>query len=59
MTFYSLFSVVAILVAIVGCVVIWGYDARRADRSEVDVREATRSGGSSAARQRIAARRTD
>ena len=59
MTFYILFSVVAILVAIVGCVVIWGYDARRADRSAADVRDASRSGRGAEAQQRIAARHAD
>jgi hypothetical protein len=59
MTFYILFSVMAISVAIVGCVVIWGYDAVRADRSAADVREASRSGVAPGARQAVAARRTD
>ena len=59
MTFYILFSVVAILVAIVGCVVIWGYDAVRADRSAADVRDASRAGLAPDARRPVAGRRTD
>ena len=59
MSFYVFFSVVVLLSAVVGCIVIWGYDAVRADRSEVDVREAARSGLAPEARRAVAARRTD
>ncbi|GAB2642354.1 hypothetical protein GCM10027270_33380 [Nocardioides ginkgobilobae] len=59
MLFYVFFSAVVVLAAVVGCIVIWGYDAVRADRSEVDVREATRTGLTPEARRLIAARHSD
>jgi hypothetical protein len=37
-TFYILLSTVAILTAVVGCAVIWGYDIVRAKEVERDVR---------------------
>ena len=42
MTFYILLSTAAILTAVIGCAVIWGYDIARAKEVERDVRTEAR-----------------
>jgi hypothetical protein len=39
MTFYILLSTAAILTAVVGCALIWGYDIARAREVEQSVRQ--------------------
>ncbi len=52
MTFYILLSTAAILTAVVGCAVIWGYDVVRAKEVERDARETARLSELSAASRR-------